>query len=328
LLRHKWDLAVLWRLTSLMKTRQIDALITVGAGDKMFWGRLAARWAGVPVVLCAIHSTGWPDRIEWLNRQLTPWTDFFIAVADSHGRFLVERERLPSPKVTVIANGVDVQRFRRLPEARAAVRARHGIAPEAPVAGVVAALRPEKNLAMFLRAAKRVQDQLPAAHFLLVGDGPERPQLEELARQAGLQQKAHFLGCRDDVPELLSAMDLFALTSDMEANPVSILEAMACELPVVATQVGSIAEAVQSGTTGLLTQPGETEDVVQAWLQLLPRRERSRQMGIRGREEVVARWSLEEMVAGYQRLIEAIYRQKSHSTATCPSPAKPGHQIV
>jgi glycosyltransferase involved in cell wall biosynthesis len=115
LLGCKYDVRVLRRLKELFAARRIDAVITVGAGDKMFWGRLAARWAGVPVILSAIHSTGWPDQINWLNRRLTRLTDAFIAVAQPHGEHLVEKEGFPRAKVRVIPNGVDVERFARGP---------------------------------------------------------------------------------------------------------------------------------------------------------------------------------------------------------------------
>src|SRR5687767_3950126 len=94
-LKHKYDVRVLYRLTRLLRRRKIDAVVTVGAGDRMFWGRLAAWRARMPVVISAIHSTGWPDRIGRLNRMLTPLTDAFIGVAAPHGRYLVEEEGFP-----------------------------------------------------------------------------------------------------------------------------------------------------------------------------------------------------------------------------------------
>jgi glycosyltransferase involved in cell wall biosynthesis len=94
-----------------MRQRRTDAVVTVGAGDKMFWGRLAARIAGVPVICSALHSTGWPDGVGRLNRLLTKITDAFIAVAGHHGQYLIEQERFPAAKVHVIRNGIDSQRF-------------------------------------------------------------------------------------------------------------------------------------------------------------------------------------------------------------------------
>ena len=104
MIRHKYDVGIMGRLKRLYKENKIDAVVTVGAGDKMFWGRLAAKRARVPVILSALHSTGWPDGVGRLNRILTPITDGFIAVAENHGKFLVEGENFPSEKVFVIPN--------------------------------------------------------------------------------------------------------------------------------------------------------------------------------------------------------------------------------
>ncbi len=99
LLRNKYDVAVLFRLARLLRQRRIDAVVTVGPGDKMFWGRLAAWLAAAPVICSALHSTGLPDRVEWPNRLLAPWTDAFIAVAGRHGRYLAAHEGCPADKV-------------------------------------------------------------------------------------------------------------------------------------------------------------------------------------------------------------------------------------
>jgi glycosyltransferase involved in cell wall biosynthesis len=310
LLCSKYDLRVCPRLTRLLRTRQIDAVVTVGAGDKMFWGRLAAWRAGVPVILSALHSTGWPDCVGRLNRLLTPITDAFIAVAESHGRFLVEHTGFPQNKVAVIRNGVDTDRFAPGHDV-VGVRRELGIGETDPVVGIVAALRPEKNHELFLEMARRVKAQLPAARFLVVGEGPRRAELERQAHDLGLQSSVQFLGARSDVPRLLSAMDAFALTSHVEANPVSILEAMSIGRPVVATNVGSIHEAVIEGQTGFLVSPGDAAKFSDRVLQLLHAPLMAHSMGLAGRQCVVGHWSLESMVAGYERLIESVYARKS-----------------
>ena len=160
LLAAKRDAGVLWRLAGLMRRRRIDAVVTVGAGDKMFWGRLAARLAGVPVIASALHSTGWPDRVQFANRLLAPITDAFIAVAEPHGRYLAAHEGCTASKICVIPNGVDVERFRPRPP-NEALRQEFALAADAPVVGIVAALRPEKNHALFLRAAQRCSVRCP-----------------------------------------------------------------------------------------------------------------------------------------------------------------------
>jgi glycosyltransferase involved in cell wall biosynthesis len=262
------------------------------------------------VVLSALHSTGWPDCVGRLNRLLTPITDAFIAVADSHGRFLVEHTGFPQNKVAVVRNGVDAERFAPGHDV-VAVRRELGLGETDPVIGIVAALRQEKNHELFLEAARRVAAQLPSARFLVVGDGPRRAELERMARDLGLSLKVQFLGARNDVPRVLSAMDVFALTSHVEANPVSILEAMSIGRPVVATNVGSIHEAVIEGKTGFLVPPGDAAKLSDRILQLLHAPLLAHSMGIAGRQTVVRHWSLQSMVAGYERLIESVFARKS-----------------
>jgi glycosyltransferase involved in cell wall biosynthesis len=310
LLAHKYDFGVWGRLTSLLRQRRIDAVVTVGTGgDKMFWGRLAACRAGVPVILSALHSTGLPDHVELPNRLLAPITDGFIGVARPHGEYLTRAEGCPARKVFVIPNGVDVERFRPYePDAR--LRASLGLSAESPVAAIVAALRPEKNHELFLRSAARIYAAMPKARFLVIGDGPRREELSQLAQQLGLGDAVCFLGTRSDVPQLLSLVDVLVLSSHMEANPVSILEALACAKPVVSTRVGSISESVIEGTTGHLVAPGDEVQLSARVLELFAEPREAQRLGRNGRELVVKQWSLERMVSGYQDLIHKIYSAK------------------
>lgn len=305
LTRGKYDLGVLVRLARLMRSRAVDAVVTVAAGDNMFWGRLAARAAGVPVVASAIHSTGWPDGIGRLNRMLTPLTDAFIAVADAHARHLVEGEGFPREKVHTIYNGVDVDRF--APRSAASTRTELGLAPGAPVVGIVAALRPEKNHSLFLAGAERLLRSSPETRFLIVGDGPGRAELEQQAASLGIGDAVQFLGMRSDVPELLAAMDVVALTSHNEASPVSILEALSSGRPVVAADVGSVSETVVPDETGLLFPAGDVKTYSAAVGELLADRTRRERLGAEGRRRVVERWSLDAMTRGYETLIEKSY---------------------
>lgn len=310
LLSAKYDLRIVPRLVELFTLREIDAVITVGAGDKMFWGRSCAYLAGVPVIASAIHSTGWPDGINWLNRQLTSLTDRFIGVAAPHGRHLVEVEKFPPAKVTVIPNGIDTDRFVPRAQSRLRIRQELGISETAPVCGIVAALRPEKDHALFLKAAERTIEKLPQARFVIVGDGPERTHVERLRAELGLAEHVLLTGNRGDIPDVLAAMDVFCLTSKMEASPVSILEAMSTCLPVVAPAVGSIPDAVEHETHGLLVPASDLVATAAGMLRLLGDSELRARMGSAARDKAIAYGSLQTMVRGYQDLIADLYRQK------------------
>ena len=317
LLGNKWDVRVLGRLSQLMRDRRTDAVVTVGAGDKMFWGRLAARRAGVPVICSAIHSTGWPDGIGKLNRMLTKITDAFIACADHHGRHLSEVERFPQDRVHVVRNGVDCNKFVPNAVARQTLRAELSVPQSAKLVGIVAALRVEKNHAMFVDVAKQVVAARADTHFVIIGDGPERPGIESLIQSHGLADRVHLLGTRHDIPALIAAMDLFLLCSHNEASPVSILEALASEVPVISTRVGSVAESVIEGETGYLVACDDRASMSNHVLGLLDDDGRRGALGRRGREVVMQIGSLESMVMGYTNLIETIYAKKRGF----PSPA-------
>ena len=310
LIGHKYDVAVARRLRKLFRDQQVDAVVTVGAGDKMFWGRLAARGAGTPVILSALHSTGWPDGVGRLNRMLTGITDGFIAVAKHHAEFLVEFEKFPESKVFMIPNGIDTGRFKSSTSAREQWRSAVGIPADSPALGIVAALRPEKNHELFLECAARTLEKVPNSHFVIAGDGPRRADLESLTAEKSITDNVHFLGSVSDIPGVLSMLDVFALTSHNEASPVSILEALSCNRPVVATDVGSIKESVIQGTTGYLCEAGNADAITERWIELLSDSELRETMGRKGRAHVVDNSSLDSMTDGYTDLVELLYRQK------------------
>lgn len=310
LLHNKWDISIVPRLAKIFRDNQATAVITVGAGDKMFWGRLAAKHAKVPVICSALHSTGWPDGVGKLNRLLTRWTDAFIAVAKAHGEFLSTFERFPASKVHVIPNGVDTHRFHPRPDMRRLIRRILHIPEAAPLVGIVAALRPEKNHGLLVRSAVRILTEHPECHFLVIGDGPERSHIEQQIADLGLQHRFHLLGNRHDTPNLLASLDVFVLCSLNEANPVSILEALSTGIPVVSTNVGSIQETVIHGQTGFLVPSEDAVALASRICELLSSRQLSQRIGQNGRQHIEHGWSLDNMVSGYENLITQIYKQK------------------
>ncbi len=306
-LAGKYDLRVVGRMTRLFRRERIDAVVTIGAGDKMFWGRLCARLAGVPVVCSALHSTGWPDSVGRLNRLLTPWTDAFIACARRHAAHLIRNEGFPGDRVFVVPNGVDTERFQPDATRRVWLRNQLGLSADVPLVGVVAALRPEKNLQQFIDAAARTLRAVPAVHFVIVGEGPHRPIIEQRAAELGITSRVHLLGRREDTAAIVAGLDVFCLTSRNEANPVSILEALACGVPAVSPDVGSVSETVLHARTGLLTEPLSGESTAGALIRLLDDPQWARQLGRQGRQHVLENFSLPVMVRGYESLLTLLY---------------------
>ncbi len=307
LLEHKFDYKVHGRLKRLMKERKIDAVVTVGTGgDRMFWGRLAAWRAGVPVILSALHATGYPMKVERSNRMLAPITDGFIGCARTHSEFLVSGEGCPQEKVFTVWNGVDVDRFQ--PRDKTQMRKRIDLDPLAPAAGIVAALRSEKQHVLLIQAWRNVVAKLPNAVLVVVGDGVERPAIEAKVAQLGLQNNVRMLGMRQDVPEVLAGLDVKVLSSRMEANPASTLEANACGLPVVVPNVGSLKDTVVEAETGFLYEANNVDALSDGIIKVLGSDDRGAAMGANGRKLVCERFSVEVMVQGYEQLIDGVYR--------------------
>ena len=164
--------------------------------------------------------------------------------------------------------------------------------------------------ACFCRARRWCSTKSRKRSSSLSATDPERPYLESLAAELGITDSVKFLGTRADIPRLLALCDVFVLTSHIEANPVSILEAMASGKPVVATRVGSVAESVLHGQTGYLVEPGDARQIAARVLALFDRPLEARKLGAAGREQVVSRWSLQAMVDGYQTLISELYQAR------------------
>jgi glycosyltransferase involved in cell wall biosynthesis len=200
----------------------------------------------------------------------------------------------------VISNGVDTERFSAYAGGRARARAELGIPACDWVIGTAARLAPEKDQATLLRGAAAALRR--GAHLLVAGEGPERPALEALAKKLGIGDRVRFLGAVADIPGLLRALDVFALSSLIEGLPGSMLEAMATELPVVATSVGGVVDAIRNGENGYRV-PSCDPAALGAALDLVEAdRQAAREMGRRAREWVLRRYAARRMHAEYASL--------------------------
>jgi glycosyltransferase involved in cell wall biosynthesis len=217
--------------------------------------------------------------------------------------------------LVVIENGIDLGRYQPRPEVRAAVRAELGLSEDTLVIGCVCRLVDCKNVGLLLRTA--LPHLGPAIQLLIIGDGPERSALESLAGHHSQGRFAHFLGQRSDVARLLSGLDLFALSSSTEGHPLSVIEAMASGLPVLATKVGGIPEMIEDGRTGFLT-PVDEPAFASRLAAALDQRRSWPAMGAAARAAACDRFSSETMADRYLALYENIRR--GFRARRCQSP--------
>lgn len=273
----------------------------------------AARAAAVPVVLAS--------RRELLNLR-TPWQQRAVKLACRMATGVVVnsmatandaiRARLTARnRVHIIPNCIELRDFDREPDIRDAVRTNLGVPKSAPVVGTLCVLRPEKDLQTFLRACAIVRKSIPAARFLIVGDGVERQKLEQLADELRLREAVVFAGDCEDVPSMLAAMDVFLLTSRTESFPNAVLEAMACKRAVLASNVGGVSEVVGDGENGYLATPGDADQFASRAIDLLRDSNRRLDMGARGFAKAKAQYSVESVSQRLQSLYCHLLQAKS-----------------
>ena len=271
-----------------------------------FYGSLAARLCKpIPVVLskhgAVIPSGGLSGRINrWLLRRTQ-----VVGVSEEVCELMGGWQLRGSPEVLYIPNGVSLSPYDHLPTA-CEVRQLHGWPTDDYLVGTVARLSKAKDQVTLLRAFQWLQQRIPRARLVLVGDGPMRSDLEDESVRLGISDKTHFLGERADVPQLLAAMDVFALSSVTEGIPMTILEAMAARLPVVATRVGGIPQVVRDGKTGLLVSPGCPGELARQLAALAANSGLRHSMGRAGRKTVVDEYSAKTMAARYENVYGAL----------------------
>lgn len=239
-----------------------------------------------------------------VSRQVAQWVSRSFGVRDC----------------AVIPNGIPIANYACPPTARQNWRAKQGFTDADTLYACVARLEKQKNQAMLLDAFARAFAFESHAHLLLAGDGTERQNLELRVRELGLQDKVHFLGQRSDVPEILSASDVFVLASPNEGNPLSLMEAMAAGLPVVATGVGGVPELVADQRTGLLVKAGDCDGLAAAMLRLFRNAEMRQVLARSAAEHAERAFSAASMANAYMELYERAAAEQVPLAEKQPAP--------
>jgi glycosyltransferase involved in cell wall biosynthesis len=277
-----------------MRRERIDIIHSHKVGPNV-WASLLGRARGVPSI-ATVHGGG--EYLWWYGlteRVVLKLATRVIAVSDYERRRLL-RFSIAGNRVVTVPNGIDIARFNH--PSRADIRRSLGIPEDVPVVGICAALRPEKNHEMFLEAAGRLIADGSDAWFLVVGGGQRLDLLKEKAAALGIGGRCRFTGAVDDVPDYMSAFDVGVLSSDREGLPLAILEYMASSLPVVATDIAAVSEAVRQDETGFLVPPGDVGALAGAVGRLVADPDLRARLGARGRALCEERFSLEAMMDG------------------------------
>ncbi|MGH3080495.1 MAG: glycosyltransferase family 4 protein [Gaiellaceae bacterium] len=279
------DLAGFLELVLLLRRERPD-ILHASSSKAGVLGRLAAAATGVPIRIFTVHGwafaayTGMPSLLyRWVDRLVGRLTSVTICVSQNDRLAGLRARTCSADRTIVIRNGVSVE---------TALRARHE--RRRPLLLSVGRFKAPKDFITLARALAL----LPASSFeaLIVGDGPERPALEAELRRLGIDDRVRLAGEQGDVCALLADADAFVLPSRSEGLPVSILEAMAAELPVVASRVGGVPELVVDGESGFLVSPGDPQELATALERLVGDPDLRRRLGAVGRVRAETRFNL------------------------------------
>jgi glycosyltransferase involved in cell wall biosynthesis len=285
-------------------------------------GRLVARARGVPVVVHTIHAFPVNDYMRPLGRRAllaverlaARCTDRIIAVCQANASEALGLRIARPDQLRVVVSGVPTELVRAGSRARG--RDALGIPAAAPVVGTVTRLMGQKAPLDFVAAAHAVLASVPDAHALIVGDGPMRGEVEASLRG---EPRIHLLGFRDDVPDLLAAMDVVAFSSLWEGLGRALTEAVLAGKPVVATAVNGVPDLVVDGVTGYLTPPGRPDLLAARIVEVLGRPDRGASMGADGGARVADRFNVREMLAGVDAIYEEVIGARSRRPRVMPT---------
>jgi len=309
----KSDIRVIPRLARIMRSGKFNIVHTHMFASN-FLGRVAAILAGAPVIISTVQLIA--EREKWweilLDRALQFKTDMMIASSEAVRRSFIKRG-VREDKIVTIYNGIDFSKFDSIDrvEARGKTRLEFGLDDSTFLVGTVARLQRVKGVECLIKAANHVVESIPDVRFLIVGDGPQKAELEYKVEQLDLSSRFIFAGTRGDVPAILSALDLFVLPSLSEALGIAVIEALLMRVPVVATNVGGVPEIVKSGETGVLVPPKDPIRLGEAIAYMHSNRDRAIALARAGERRVREMSEINRLAQKQAELYEELLAKRS-----------------
>lgn len=319
------DLLALIKLFIIIKKEQPDIVHTHTAKAGAI-GRIAAWFSGVPVIIHTFHGHVLLEYFSNLKNKiflifekiLARLTTQLITLSPKLKDELVGLGVTPSEKISVIPLGFDLKPFIFSNQHRGKFKKILGVPEETRLVGIIGRLVPIKNHDMFLKAAVMVKERFlsngnNSLVFVIVGDGELRLKLEDKTRLSGLEDIVRFVGFKTDLSIIYPDLDVVVLSSHNEGTPVSLIEAMAVGLPVVATSVGGVPDLIQDNITGLLVPKGEPSALAEAILKLLTNKDLSKSLGKAAQEFVINKFDIQRLVSDLDGLYRNLFFEKKQS---------------
>jgi len=301
---RRWPTTELRRIAAAALQRRIDVIHTHMSRAHVFGVLL--RWMTGTACVATAHNRHF--QLHWMLNDLV------IAVSEATRRFHRRANLVLPRRIVTIHNFVDQERISGVgPEARRRTRHALGIHEDSPAIGAIGDVTPRKGLLYLVRAMPQILAAVPQTRLIVVGRDDEKPdyvaKVKTAAQSLNVASRIVWTGRRDDVPELLAALDLLVLPSLEESLPLSILEAMTAGLPVVATAVGGVPECVRHGQTGLLVPPAQSDALAEAVIRVLSDATLARRYGQAGRQRVLGEFSPGSQAARIEAALAGVTRR-------------------
>ncbi|MFH2069917.1 MAG: glycosyltransferase family 4 protein [Elusimicrobiota bacterium] len=300
------DISALVQIYLILKREKPDIVHTHSSKAGII-GRWAAHFAGIKIIIHTFHGFGFNDYQKKLTRTLfltaEKWTatvsDVLVAVSRSNVNTAVKNKIGDEKKYVLVRSGIRLSDYRKTKLAedeKNSVRNEIGIAGGEKTVTTIGPFKPQKNLADFVTAASIILKRVPGTKFLIVGDGEQRPLIENMISEAGIKQNVLLLNWRKDISRILSITDVFVLTSLWEGLPRAAVEAMCLAKPVVAYGVDGLVDIVQDGETGFLAEPKDINKLSERVITLLKDPVLSRKIGETARDSIDETFDIDYMV--------------------------------
>jgi sugar transferase (PEP-CTERM/EpsH1 system associated) len=302
------DTGLFGRIIRLIRKEKID-LIHAHQYAAFFYGSLAALSTGFRNILFTEHGRIHPDFVRpkrvMVNKLVIPFIPPVVAVSRSVQNSLVCYEKIPRKRIKIVVNGIDLKRF-QTKGVRKVIRENFGISQTESVIAIVARLCDYKNHENLIRSLAIAHQKNSHIKLLIVGDGPMREELETLTGNLGLKSKVIFTSVRQDIPDILNAVDMVALCSYYEGTSITILEAMAAGKPVIASRIAGNPDVVKDQKTGILVSPDDPKEIAGAVIRLAGSPDLRKEMGQAGYRRCLKYYTVERMAGEYQNLYSRI----------------------
>ena len=276
-------------------------------------GTVAAKILGIPSVSTVHTLDAFPEKKSAWGRMKLRWfllgkyCNCVIAVSEKTRLHYLQSGRLHQDKVITLYNGVDISRFKNTDASQIAKTKQALRLPlDSKVIITVAVLREPKGIQFMIEALPAILEQFPDVHYLIVGDGEYGAALSDLATVLDIKNHVTFAGHRTDIPDLLACCDIFVLPTLKDALPTVLIEALAAERPIVASDVGGVPEIIENGVNGLLVAPGDPSKLAVACLQLLKDNELISQIVLAGSKTVRQRFNIDSQIEQLSGLYEEL----------------------